>query len=561
MIKSKIKSVGVLIPNFNHKNFIAHRIESVLGQTFANVTLHIVDDCSTDGSWEIIQSYAKFDKVNIHRNENASGSPFNSYYEYLSKYKYDYWWIAESDDFAEEKFLETLTNALDNDNSISFAFSSSKVIDENNKFLGTTRTYLENHFPEVNWATNQVIDSELGLKLLKRGQFVPNMSSMVFRSDKINLTEISKISRFKLAGDWKFVIVLQTAGKAYYFNEELNGFRSHSESVRDNTNELIRTSEYLYCNFFAWEKSNSDESFDSAIDATISMARDFKIKPLALFFELRKLSLALTVRFVGTIVVHAAKHPLGFAIRLIKYVRISHNFKKVIRGNRGIVFPKLSHFKFLIKVFLVKIHFPQKNLYQLSESTQELCAKYFISRIQKVPHPKNCILMDRDGTILELVPYLNELSSVKFIPEVIEIARSANKHSIPLYIVTNQAGVAHGYFTEKELIEFNLKLLQDIFFKFGVFFDGLIYCPSHPQPANLAVAHECNCRKPDPGMIFKAISESGVQIADIGMLGDSESDHQAAINAGLTYYWGVNTENRPKIKVDLLEWISERSNS
>jgi D-glycero-D-manno-heptose 1,7-bisphosphate phosphatase len=205
--------------------------------------------------------------------------------------------------------------------------------------------------------------------------------------------------------------------------------------------------------------------------------------------------------------------------------------------------------------------FPQKNVYELLDTTHGLCAKYFISRIQKVSDSKSCILMDRDGTILEPVPYLNELSNVKYIPEIIEIARLANKHSIPLYIVTNQAGVAHGYFTEEELIEFNLKLLQDIHFKFGVYFDGLIYCPSHPQPANLEAAYECNCRKPYPGMIFRAISESGVQISNTGMLGDSESDHQAAINAGLTYYWGINTENRQKIKVDLFEWISERFNS
>jgi phosphoglycolate phosphatase-like HAD superfamily hydrolase len=62
-------------------------------------------------------------------------------------------------------------------------------------------------------------------------------------------------------------------------------------------------------------------------------------------------------------------------------------------------------------------------------------------------------------------------------------------------------------------------------------------------------------------MIFKAISESGAQISNIGMLGDSESDHLAASNAGLTYYWEVNTENRSKIKIDLFEWISERINS
>ena len=256
MTKNKISSVGVLIPNFNHKNFIITRIESVLNQTYSNITVHIIDDYSTDGSWEIIESFGKKNNIIIHRNAKNSRSPFSSYFDFFSKYNYDYWWIAESDDFAAEDFLETLTSVLDHDKNISFAFSSSNIIDKNDKLIGTTRIHLERYFPEVDWAKNQIIDSELGLKLLIRGQIVPNMSSMVFRSDKINLKEISKISRFKLAGDWKFVISMQAAGKAFYLNEELNSFRFHSESVRENTKNLARSSEYLYCNFFAWEKSN-----------------------------------------------------------------------------------------------------------------------------------------------------------------------------------------------------------------------------------------------------------------------------------------------------------------
>jgi D-glycero-D-manno-heptose 1,7-bisphosphate phosphatase len=561
MTENEISSVGILIPNFNHKNFITTRIESVLNQTYSNITVHIIDDHSTDGSWEVIESFGQKDNIKIHRNATNSGSPFSSYFQFLSSYQYDYWWIAESDDFAAEDFLESLISVLERDKNISFAFSSSNVIDKNDKFIGTTRTHLEKFFPEVDWARNQIIDSEFGLKLLTRGQFVPNMSSMVFRSDSVNLNEISNISRFKLAGDWKFIIAIQAAGKAYYFKEELNSFRAHSESVRENTKNRARISEYLYCNFFAWEKSSIRERLDLTIDKSLIMARDSRVNLISLFFELNKLSSHLALRFIRALSVHIAKHPLSSIKRAISYIRLIHYLKNVLGIKNRSFFPKSSHLIFLSKVLLLKMKFPHKNVYELLHTTDELCAQYFISRIQKASDSKSCILMDRDGTILEPVPYLNELSRVKYIPEVIEIARLANKNSIPLYIVTNQAGVAHGYFTEEELIEFNLKLLQDIFFKFGVYFDGLIYCPSHPQPANLEAANECNCRKPYPGMIFRAISESGVQISNTGMLGDSESDYQAAVNAGLAYYWRVNAENRQKIKVDLFEWISGRLNS
>ena len=97
----------------NHARFLPKRVDSILGQTFQDFELILLDDCSTDDSRSILSKYADDPRVRIELNEVNSGSPFKQWNEGVRLAHGGYVWIAESDDYADEKLLERLVAVLD----------------------------------------------------------------------------------------------------------------------------------------------------------------------------------------------------------------------------------------------------------------------------------------------------------------------------------------------------------------------------------------------------------------------------------------------------------------
>src|SRR6185312_2167115 len=101
--------VSVIVPNYNHAKFLDQRIDSIINQTYQQFELIILDDCSTDNSREIIEQYRMHPKVSkIVFNEVNSGSPFEQWEKGIGLATGEYIWIAESDDYADERFIESL---------------------------------------------------------------------------------------------------------------------------------------------------------------------------------------------------------------------------------------------------------------------------------------------------------------------------------------------------------------------------------------------------------------------------------------------------------------------
>src|ERR1700735_1956185 len=117
--------VSVIVPNYNHARFLQKRIESVLRQTFQDFDLILLDDSSTDDSRSILSSYARDPRVTIEFNEANSGSTFRQWNKGVRLARGKYVWIAESDDYADERFLERLTAVLEGDAKIAFAYCRS----------------------------------------------------------------------------------------------------------------------------------------------------------------------------------------------------------------------------------------------------------------------------------------------------------------------------------------------------------------------------------------------------------------------------------------------------
>ena len=120
--------VSIVVPNYNHARFLRRRVESVLRQTFHDFEVILLDDCSTDDSRSLLSSYADDPRVRIEFNEVNSGSPFKQWNKGVRLARGEYVWIAESDDYADERMLERLAAVLEAEPKVAFAYCGSDAV-------------------------------------------------------------------------------------------------------------------------------------------------------------------------------------------------------------------------------------------------------------------------------------------------------------------------------------------------------------------------------------------------------------------------------------------------
>ena len=144
---------------------------------------------------------------------------------------------------------------------------------------------------------------------------------------------------------------------------------------------------------------------------------------------------------------------------------------------------------------------------------------------------KPAVFIDRDGTLTEEVGYVNHPSRLQLLPRSAEAIRRLNAAGMPAVVVTNQAGLARGYFSEDVLHAVNAALvarLKDA----GAHLDGVYVCPHHPTEGEPPWRAVCDCRKPAPGLLRRAAAELGLDLGASTMVGDKESDLVPARRVG-----------------------------
>jgi D-glycero-D-manno-heptose 1,7-bisphosphate phosphatase len=171
------------------------------------------------------------------------------------------------------------------------------------------------------------------------------------------------------------------------------------------------------------------------------------------------------------------------------------------------------------------------------------------------------VFLDRDGTIIQEMGYLSDPEAIALIPGAARAIRLINHLGLRTVLVSNQSGVARGYFPVSvvEAINTRMQLLLE---EGGASLDGMYYCPHHPDDG-------CTCRKPEPGMLQRAAGELGIDIPRSYMVGDMAGDVETIQRIGgqgilvLTGYGGEEREtwqgDQPDfVAQDLLEashWI------
>lgn len=141
------------------------------------------------------------------------------------------------------------------------------------------------------------------------------------------------------------------------------------------------------------------------------------------------------------------------------------------------------------------------------------------------------IFIDKDGTLIRDVPYNVDPEKIELYPDTGEALHRLQRAGYQLIVISNQAGVARGYFDETALPGVEARL-QELLSPFGVKLNGFYYCPHHPAGAVPAYAITCECRKPEPGMIIRAAREHGIDPSASWMIGDILNDVEAGNRAG-----------------------------
>ena len=261
--------VSVIVPNYNHAQYLKERLESIYNQTYSNFEVILLDDCSSDNSRDILMEYARKypEKTIVDFNENNGGRVFKQWNKGIKHAHGKLIWIAESDDWCELSFLEKMVPQFEYE-SVMLAFCRSVFMQEGSP-IWTMEEYLHD-IPSLNFdkpfiaTAHNIVQSAFAIK-----NIVPNVSSAMFRNTGEIPPEITDIwNDIKLCGDWLFYLHTIRGGCIAYTNETTNYYRIHSNST---SLKIQKTADYYkeqeVISKFVKEQYNVDDTvFEKVLD-------------------------------------------------------------------------------------------------------------------------------------------------------------------------------------------------------------------------------------------------------------------------------------------------------
>jgi glycosyltransferase involved in cell wall biosynthesis len=213
--------VSVIVLNYNYATFLEKRISSILNQTFQDFEIIILDDCSTDSSRDIIEKYRHNPKVKqIFYNDYNIGSPFKQWEKGISYAQGVYIWLAESDDWSEHNFLETLIEGIESNDNCVVAYAQTYMIRQNDITYQSKHSKLTEIIEGKTFINNYMV----------KYPSILNASMAIFKKEAY-LSISKSFLDFRYCGDWVFWMELAHLGNVFISGKCLNYFRRHSESI------------------------------------------------------------------------------------------------------------------------------------------------------------------------------------------------------------------------------------------------------------------------------------------------------------------------------------------
>jgi D-glycero-D-manno-heptose 1,7-bisphosphate phosphatase len=166
---------------------------------------------------------------------------------------------------------------------------------------------------------------------------------------------------------------------------------------------------------------------------------------------------------------------------------------------------------------------------------------------------RRAVFIDRDGTISEEVGYVNHPSRFRVFPYAADAVKLLNNNDWLVVVITNQAGVARGYFSEDVILAVHDQLKSELAAD-GAKLDAIYYCAHHPTVGEPPYRLECDCRKPKPGLIHRAAKDFSIDLDQSWMVGDRYSDIALAHNAGLKSAFVLSGYGRGEWELQREHW-------
>ncbi len=227
--------LSVVVPNYNYEKFLYQRIYSILYQKEKISELIILDDCSKDNSRELIDEIVEKTKdyINIKKvyNETNSGTAFKQWEKGFKEATGDYVWIAEADDYCDNKFLKAVLKPIKNDNDIVISYCDTAFIDKmGNVILKSIKQEID-IMQTGHWDSDFVNE---GSKEINDYSFlnctIANVSSVIFKNN--NYSKYFKLAgKYRQCGDWLFYVKVMNDGKISYVDKTFNYYRVHGSNV------------------------------------------------------------------------------------------------------------------------------------------------------------------------------------------------------------------------------------------------------------------------------------------------------------------------------------------
>ena len=255
IMKSLMPKVSVIVPNYNCGKFLKRRMDTILSQTFKDYEIIFLDDFSKDNSFEVIENYrSKIAKFVV--NERNSGSPFKQWKKGVELASGKYIWIAESDDFSDENFLQRTVKVLDECSNVGLVYTQSIIADENDRHDNVTYKEYVADLDPIRWKSDYTESGRVECsKYLCVRNVIPNVSAVLFRKKVFDAKEVI-YTNSRLCGDWLTYCNILKDWDIYFISDALNYHRSHGGTARETTFrsgeyvlELLKTINYLSTSF------------------------------------------------------------------------------------------------------------------------------------------------------------------------------------------------------------------------------------------------------------------------------------------------------------------------
>lgn len=234
--------VSVIVPSYNYAEYIEKRMDSLINQTYQDIEILVIDDCSSDNSVEILRTYESHPKVKlIVREQNGGWVVVNNQGVEMSSGEYVL--FAQSDDECDSMMIERLVDALKSNPTAGVAFCRSLLIDEQNQLLGDDFIYRDRAF-RTKCASDALITGSEMSRFLFHSCVIPNLSAVLIRQECFTLCG-GFTSLYRVCGDWDWFYKIAAYFDFAYIAEALNSFRQHKKTVRSSTKVRMVYEEYF----------------------------------------------------------------------------------------------------------------------------------------------------------------------------------------------------------------------------------------------------------------------------------------------------------------------------